>query len=194
MYNSIEFDTSTIKNAYETFQKQNNKGVLSQLEKKINKKLKSVAAKFNKLYFIEDAVYSFKIDLESERIFFSLFRGEQAISLDYQSTGFKWFFNLFFNLLNSTDLNPGDIIIMDEPSSALDPIAEYELNRSMMEDACGKTVIFISHRLSTTRMADRIYMFSGGEIIETGNHDELMAKNGKYAEMFRIQAEKYKKE
>lgn len=89
---------------------------------------------------------------------------------------------------------PFDIIIMDEPSSALDPIAEYELNRSMMEDACGKTVIFISHRLSTTRMADRIYMFSGGEIIETGNHDELMAKNGKYAEMFRIQAEKYKKE
>ena len=89
---------------------------------------------------------------------------------------------------------PFDIIIMDEPSSALDPIAEYELNRSMMEDAHDKTVIFISHRLSTTRMADRIYMFSGGEIIETGNHDELMAQNGKYAEMFRIQAEKYKKE
>ena len=89
---------------------------------------------------------------------------------------------------------PFDIIIMDEPSSALDPIAEYELNRSMMEDARDKTVIFISHRLSTTRMADRIYMFSGGEIIETGNHDELMAQNGKYAEMFRIQAEKYRKE
>ena len=89
---------------------------------------------------------------------------------------------------------PFDIIIMDEPSSALDPIAEYELNRSMMEDARDKTVIFISHRLSTTRMADRIYMFSGGEIIETGSHDKLMAQGGKYAEMFRIQAEKYKKE
>ncbi len=89
---------------------------------------------------------------------------------------------------------PFDIIIMDEPSSALDPIAEYELNRSMMEDAKDKTVIFISHRLSTTRMADRIYMFSNGEIIECGSHDELMEKNGKYAEMFNIQAEKYKKE
>lgn len=89
---------------------------------------------------------------------------------------------------------PFDIIIMDEPSSALDPIAEYELNQSVMEDARDKTVIFISHRLSTTRMADRIYMFSEGEIIECGSHDELMAQNGKYAEMFRVQAEKYQKQ
>ena len=89
---------------------------------------------------------------------------------------------------------PFDIIIMDEPSSALDPIAEYELNQSVMEDARDKTVIFISHRLSTTRMADRIYMFSDGEIIETGSHDELMAQNGKYAEMFRVQAKNYQKQ
>ena len=89
---------------------------------------------------------------------------------------------------------PFDIIIMDEPSSALDPIAEYELNQSVMEDARDKTVIFISHRLSTTRMADRIYMFSEGEIIECGSHDELMERNGKYAEMFRVQAEKYQKQ
>lgn len=135
LFNSIEFDASTIKNAYETFQKQNNKGVLSQLENKINKKLKSVADKFNKLYFIEDAVYSFKIDLESERIFFSLFRGEQAISLDYQSTGFKWFFNLFFNLLNSTDLNPGDIIIMDEPATNLHVKGQRELRGFLKEFA-----------------------------------------------------------
>ncbi len=135
LFNSIEFDASTIKKSYETFQKQNNKGVLSQLEKKINKKLKSMADKFNKLYFIEDAVYSFKIDLESERIFFSLFRGEQSISLDYQSTGFKWFFNLFFNLLNSTDLNPGDIIIMDEPATNLHVKGQRELRGFLKEFA-----------------------------------------------------------
>ncbi len=88
---------------------------------------------------------------------------------------------------------PYDIIIMDEPSSALDPIAEYELNRSIAEDARDKTVIFISHRLSTTRMADRIYMFENGRIIEEGSHEAMMAKEGKYAEMFRIQAEKYLK-
>ena len=81
---------------------------------------------------------------------------------------------------------------MDEPSSALDPIAEYELNHSILKNAEGKTVIFISHRLSTTRMADKIYMFDSGEIIESGSHDELMQLNGKYAEMYRVQGEKYK--
>ena len=87
---------------------------------------------------------------------------------------------------------PFELIIMDEPSSALDPIAEYELNQSILKNAEGKTVIFISHRLSTTRMADKIYMFDGGEIVESGSHDELMEQNGKYAEMYRVQAKKYK--
>ena len=81
---------------------------------------------------------------------------------------------------------------MDEPSSALDPIAEYQLNQNMMEIAKDRTVIFISHRLSTTVMADKIYMFEKGEIIEQGSHSELMALNGKYAEMFRKQAANYR--
>jgi len=87
---------------------------------------------------------------------------------------------------------PYDLVIMDEPSSALDPIAEYELNHTILEYAQDKTVVFISHRLSTTRMADRILMFADGKLIESGSHDELMAKNGKYAEMFKLQAEKYR--
>ncbi|MBQ9080672.1 MAG: ABC transporter ATP-binding protein [Clostridia bacterium] len=86
---------------------------------------------------------------------------------------------------------PFELIIMDEPSSSLDPIAEYELNQSILKNAQGKTVIFISHRLSTTRMADKIYMFDCGEIVEHGSHDELMLQNGKYAEMYRVQAKKY---
>ena len=87
-----------------------------------------------------------------------------------------------------------DIIIMDEPSAALDPIAEYELNKQIAQFASDKTVIFISHRLSTTRHADRIYMFENGYIAEQGSHDELMRLGGKYAEMFTAQAEKYIKE
>ena len=87
---------------------------------------------------------------------------------------------------------PYDLIIMDEPSSALDPIADYELNHTILEYAQDKTVVFISHRLSTTRMADRILMFDSGRLIESGSHDELMAMNGKYAEMFKLQAEKYR--
>lgn len=83
-------------------------------------------------------------------------------------------------------------VIMDEPSANLDPVAEYNLNKSMTEVAKNKTVIFISHRLSTTRHADRIYVMENGEIVENGTHDELMNQNGKYAYMFNLQAEKYR--
>ena len=84
-----------------------------------------------------------------------------------------------------------DVIILDEPSSALDPIAEYELNKAVTELSGDKTVIIISHRLSTTRFVDKIYMLEEGKIIEQGNHDALLKQNGKYAEMFKAQAEKY---
>lgn len=85
------------------------------------------------------------------------------------------------------------IIILDEPSSALDPISEYKLNKTILSLSEHKTVIFISHRLSTTCMADRILMMENGEIIEEGSHEELINNNGKYAEMFNLQAEKYRK-
>lgn len=84
-----------------------------------------------------------------------------------------------------------DILIMDEPSSALDPIAEYELNKAMESAAKGKTVFYISHRLSTTRDADRIIMLENGRIVEEGTHESLLAKNGRYAEMWRVQAGRY---
>ena len=89
---------------------------------------------------------------------------------------------------------PFELIIMDEPSSALDPVAEYDLNNSILTNAANKTVIFISHRLSTTRMADKIYMLDNGQIIESGSHDELMEQDGKYAKMYRYQAKKYEYE
>lgn len=83
------------------------------------------------------------------------------------------------------------LIILDEPSSALDPIAEYQLNHSMLEATENKTVIFISHRLSTTRLADRIFLLEKGRIVEQGTHDKLLEQNGKYAEMWRAQAGQY---
>ena len=84
-----------------------------------------------------------------------------------------------------------NLIILDEPSSALDPIAEYHLNHSMLTAAEHKSVVFISHRLSTTRIADRIYMLEKGRIIEEGSHAELLSRKGKYAEMWRVQAGQY---
>lgn len=86
--------------------------------------------------------------------------------------------------------NP-QVVILDEPSSALDPIAEYNMYCNMMEAAKGKTVFFISHRMSSARMADRILFLEHGRIMEEGTHEELMEKNGRYAEMFRLQATNY---
>ena len=85
-------------------------------------------------------------------------------------------------------------VILDEPSANLDPVAEYNLNQAMIEAADQKTVIFISHRLSTTVNADRIYVMENGKIIESGSHQELMELDGTYAYMFNLQAEKYKTE
>ncbi len=84
-----------------------------------------------------------------------------------------------------------NVIILDEPSSALDPIAEYQLNKAVTELSGDKTVIIISHRLSTTRFVDKIYMLEEGKIIEQGDHNSLLEQNGKYAQMFNLQAEKY---
>lgn len=83
-------------------------------------------------------------------------------------------------------------VILDEPSANLDPIAEYKLNQALLSAAEHKTVIFISHRLSTTVVADKIYVMENGSIIESGSHAELMAQNGTYAKMFTLQSEKYK--
>lgn len=83
-------------------------------------------------------------------------------------------------------------VILDEPSANLDPVAEYKLNQAMLDAAENKTVIFISHRLSTTIIADRIYVMENGKIVECGSHTQLMALNGTYAKMFNMQAEKYK--
>ena len=85
-----------------------------------------------------------------------------------------------------------DLFILDEPSSALDPIAEAKMYHNMLELGKDKTLIFISHRLSATANVDRIYLFEDGRVIEEGTHEELMnIENGRYREMFTSQAEKY---
>ncbi len=81
--------------------------------------------------------------------------------------------------------------VFDEPSSALDPIAEYDLYKSIMEESKDKTMIFISHRLSSVRNADRVFMFEHGELIEEGTHEELMKMNGSYSDMYTKQAMNY---
>jgi ATP-binding cassette subfamily B protein len=84
------------------------------------------------------------------------------------------------------------MVILDEPSSALDPISEYNLNKSMEELGRDKMVFFISHRLSTTRRADTIYVLEEGRLVEVGTHAELLAKAGVYTKMWNAQAANYR--
>ena len=84
-----------------------------------------------------------------------------------------------------------DVIVLDEPTAALDALAEYRLYKSFNGLVGNRTAVYISHRLSSTRFCDRVAMFKDGEMTETGTHEELMAKNGDYAEMFRVQAQYY---
>lgn len=84
------------------------------------------------------------------------------------------------------------IAILDEPSSALDPISEYEMFENMMKACKDKTVIFISHRLSSAVSADMIYLLENGEVAEKGTHKELMDMGGKYAKMFEMQSKQYR--
>lgn len=83
------------------------------------------------------------------------------------------------------------IIVLDEPTAALDALAEYRLYRSFDGMIGKKTAVYISHRLSSTRFCDRVAMFAKGEMVETGTHEQLMELGGEYAEMFRVQAQYY---
>ena len=83
------------------------------------------------------------------------------------------------------------VLILDEPSSALDPIAENKMFEAIFDSFRDKTVIYILHRLSSATFADRIYLLENGQTAEQGTHAELIALNGKYADMFHKQAEKY---
>ena len=83
------------------------------------------------------------------------------------------------------------IAILDEPTAALDPRAEYEMYRQFDDLVAGKTAVYISHRLSSARFCDHVVVFHDGEVIEYGSHDDLIKTNGVYAELFQMQAQFY---
>jgi ATP-binding cassette subfamily B protein len=83
------------------------------------------------------------------------------------------------------------LLVLDEPTAALDPRGEHELFESVRALAKGRTVVLISHRFSTVKSADRIYVIDDGRIAASGTHDELMAAQGLYAEIFTLQASDY---
>lgn len=86
----------------------------------------------------------------------------------------------------------GKILMLDEPTAALDPIAENDIYQKYSEMTQGRTSLFISHRLASTRFCDRIIYMEQGEIREEGNHEELLAAGGGYAELFEVQSRYYR--
>ncbi|MBW2172415.1 MAG: ABC transporter ATP-binding protein [Deltaproteobacteria bacterium] len=84
------------------------------------------------------------------------------------------------------------IMVLDEPTSALDAKSEYQVFKGFRRLMEGRSAILVSHRFSTVRMADRIFVFDGGSITESGSHDELLRRGGKYAQLFEKQAESYR--
>ncbi len=88
-------------------------------------------------------------------------------------------------------MRDAQLLILDEPTSSLDARAEHEVFLRFAELIQGKSAVLISHRFSTVRMADRILFLENGQLLELGSHEELLAQNGKYAELFRLQAKGY---
>jgi ATP-binding cassette subfamily B protein len=88
-------------------------------------------------------------------------------------------------------MRDAQLLILDEPTAALDARAEHEVFQRFAELTRGKTAVLISHRFSTVRMADRILVIERGHLLEIGSHQELLAQNGRYAELFNLQAKGY---
>lgn len=145
LFKAIDIDISEIINGYEQYNKFKNSASLNKIRKMIEKKIGRLNNQFNKLYFAESDEYKFTIEIESSRILFGMARGEDEdpIMIEMQSTGFRWFFDLYFNFICSNKLNAGDIIIMDEPATSLHPEGQKELRRFIKEFALKNDLTFI---------------------------------------------------
>ncbi|MDE6110423.1 MAG: ABC transporter ATP-binding protein, partial [Eubacterium sp.] len=87
-----------------------------------------------------------------------------------------------------------EIAVLDEPSSALDPIAEYKMYENLIHATENKTVVYISHRLSSATLSDKIIVIDKGKVVEQGKHQDLMQLGGVYSKMFALQASNYNRE
>lgn len=142
-------------------------------------------------YNVEKALYDARFTLRDKRLIYQV---ETPLTTEFEKDGVNLSGGESQKVAIARTLyRKQNLIIMDEPSSALDPLSEYLLNQELNEIAKDKTVIFISHRLSTTRDADCIYMMEHGQIIEAGTHEELLKRNGKYAAMWKVQAGLYQR-
>lgn len=159
---TIGVNPEKITNAYQQYRSFGNIATLNKINKEVNSKIAKLNIQFNRMYFAEKDQYKFSVNLSENSISFGMARGkdEDPIMLEHQSTGFRWFFNLFFNFLSSTELKPGDIVIMDEPATNLHPKGQKELRRFIKTFArtSGLTFVIATH---------------SPFLIDSDNYDEL---------------------
>jgi predicted ATP-dependent endonuclease of OLD family len=147
LFKSLGITDEIIANAYASYQKKNNIRVLSVIEAKYKPKVDEIAARFNTLYNQGKEKYIFELRFDRDEISFGVSLNDTPLNYSKQSTGFKWFFDLFFNYLNNTSFNPGDILVMDEPGIRLHIHGQEEL-RAFLKDFALKndiTIVISTH-------------------------------------------------
>lgn len=140
---SIGMTQVEVANYYDAYRKMGTMGTLRKIEEIINGRLSAVSERFNSMYFIDGAGYDFRVYLTPDTMELNISKGNKILKLDNQSTGFKWFFNFFFGLLEGYTLNEGDMILMDEPATGLHVSGQVELRRFLKEFAVRNQVTFV---------------------------------------------------
>ena len=143
-------DISELKTTYDQLHEINNRSILVSESNRLTRKLAKITKYFNELYCLDKDKYEFKIQLNPDDISFSIFKLNQSdpddpvsLFLDYQSTGFRWFFDLFFNVFATNTLQAGDIIIMDEPATNLHVYGQIELRKFLKQFAIEHGITFV---------------------------------------------------
>ncbi|MGL4951219.1 MAG: ATP-dependent nuclease [Mycoplasma sp.] len=179
LFNIIDLQYKVLLDTYNTYSSKENISVLSKLSNKINLKLIPINKKFNELFFHNSEQYDFKIECNKSEINFIITKNNTPLNLDYQSTGFRWFFDLFFNLIASTDLSKGDILVIDEPGTNLHVSGLIELREFLREFAIknGITIVISTHSpfLISLDHLDEL------RVITNNENNEVIIKNNFYA-------------
>lgn len=154
---------------------------LTNFEKEVNKELKNLADKFNRIYGTDQKqLYNFKVVIESNRTYFLLSENGNDVPLDNQSTGFKWFFNFFFNIFAGGNLKQGDIVILDEPATNLHVLGQKALRNQIKEFGINNGITFVISTHSPF-LIDADYLDELRLVVKEGNNSRIL---NKFAEDF----------
>ncbi|MBR4375005.1 MAG: ATP-binding protein [Treponema sp.] len=143
LFHATDTSLDDVKNALDSFLERKDKNIFVPIKNQINEGLKAVSEKFNQLYMTKKFAYSFEVDFDRMGLYLTMKRNGNAFVLSKQSEGFRYFFDLFFNLLNTTTLESGDIIIMDEPALNLHVKGQRELREFLKEFAIRNDILII---------------------------------------------------